>query len=352
MPRKTLNSLVELQPGPWRWGVGLEAAVAIFLTSMVWWFLGHKEYGFIASMGAFTAFYGTALHRIDRCKLLVWIGVGLLVSATMGNVFAGTPFLQYAMIFLVVVVASFLTLGFGVGPPGPIMFALVAAAAAYLSTPQALGGGGGRSLGEILMLISSGIAVAYITVAAPLLLPFVRKRTLPAQPLGELLPFSADCEVLLLTARLAVGVLVGMLLFHPLSVYRPQWVILTILAILQVGSGRHLTTVRAIQRVLGTILGLALYTLITLVPLTWFQLIVVTALLQGAAKVVIARNYGLGLFFITPLALIIYTASMGGNPVETMQGRVHDTVLGAVVAMAVFWGSELLFALKRKATQE
>ena len=350
MPRRTLVSLLELEPNPWRWSVGIHTACAIFFTSLFWWFLGRKEYGFIASMGAFSAFYGTTLHRIDRCKLLLWISAGMLAASAMGSAFAGHPVLQYAMVFLVVVISSLLTLGFSVGPPGPMMFALVAAASAYLATPRALGGPG-RSTGEILVLLASGMAVAWLTVAVPLLFPSQRKREGPPLPLKELLPFSVDREVRVQTIRLAVGVLIGMLLFQPLEVYRPQWLIITILGVLQAGSGRYLTTVRAIQRVLGTILGLGLYKAITLFSLSWLELIVVISLLQGLSKVVIVRNYGLGLFFITPLVLIIYTASLGGDPAETMHGRVHDTVIGAVIAMAVLLGSELVASVMQKSSR-
>lgn len=330
-----------LNPAPWRWGVGVQTAVAIALIATFWWVVGHREYGFIASLGAFTAFYGTTVHRVDRCKVLPWIGLGLIFSSAMGVACAGHEILTYGMIFLVVLLASLLTLSFRIGPPGPMMFALVAGVSAQLAIPAAQGGAGRDPL-VVVLLVASGVIVAYLSVIAPLLLPAVRRREIPPLPLKMLLPFSPDRETWIVTARISVAVVIAMFLIHPLAVYRPHWVIVTIIGILQLGSARQLTTVRAIQRVLGTVLGIGVFVGLAHLQPNWVGLILIVSVLQGAAEVVIGRNYGLGLLFITPLALTIFTVGSGSAPALTMQGRVTDTLIGAAIALVVFWCGELL----------
>jgi len=65
--------------------------------------------------------------------------------------------------------------------------------------------------------------------------------------------------------------------------------------------------------------------------------VVIVALLQFAIEVVVARNYGLALIFITPLALMI---SGTDDPIVLAGERIVDTLLGAFIALVVLWTGE------------
>jgi uncharacterized membrane protein YccC len=64
-------------------------------------------------------------------------------------------------------------------------------------------------------------------------------------------------------------------------------------------------------------------------------LVALLALLQFAIEVVVVRNYAMALTFITPVALMISAAAGTDTPLTLISERVVDTVLGAVIAMAV-----------------
>ena len=71
-------------------------------------------------------------------------------------------------------------------------------------------------------------------------------------------------------------------------------------------------------------------------------------LLQFATEVVVTRNYVLALIFITPLALSNSTIGHLAESVVTVEGRILDTFLGAVIAMAVFWAGEAIRILRTR----
>jgi uncharacterized membrane protein YccC len=85
--------------------------------------------------------------------------------------------------------------------------------------------------------------------------------------------------------------------------------------------------------VLGTVVGVCLFALVQLAHPTGVWLGVVLAALQFAVELVVIRNYGLALLFITPLALLI--SAQAGDVEGVVVDRVGDTLLGAVIAMVV-----------------
>lgn len=117
------------------------------------------------------------------------------------------------------------------------------------------------------------------------------------------------------------------------------WVIAFSALVLHQGGPRVARTYRALHRLLGTVVGLALFLLVvTLHPSGWW-LIGLIVLLQFTIELLVTRNYGLAVALITPLALLI---ASGGNvpqqPLPLVGERLLDTVIGVVVALVVLWG--------------
>src|SRR3954469_1928809 len=111
-------------------------------------------------------------------------------------------------------------------------------------------------------------------------------------------------------------------------------------AALQASHVRRLSVIRAAQRVLGTFLGVAVFALLVVIQSNDFWFVAIVALLQFAIEVVVGRNYGLALIFITPLALIISSAVGADVPFALAGERIVDTFLGAGIAMAVLWAGD------------
>ncbi len=92
---------------------------------------------------------------------------------------------------------------------------------------------------------------------------------------------------------------------------------------------------RGINRMLGTFGGLAVTAVILFAGLAPWQLVLVIALLQCGAELFIARNYALAQVVITPLALLSTELSHASNPATLIQDRAVETVIGALVGMAL-----------------
>ena len=98
--------------------------------------------------------------------------------------------------------------------------------------------------------------------------------------------------------------------------------------------------VRALQRVLGTLLGVLVFGLLYFLKPQGLGLVLTVMVLQFAIEVVVMRNYGLALVFITPLALTIASATQPGLEISTLNERVLDIILGSGIGLVVFLVSE------------
>lgn len=123
-----------------------------------------------------------------------------------------------------------------------------------------------------------------------------------------------------------------------LGLSRPDWAILGAVLVLQQGPDRVHGTYRGLQRLGGTLAGVALFSAIYLSPLTGLAVIVVLMVLQFAIEVSVARNYGLAVTFITPLALLMGTLTHPGAVLaDIVVDRIVETTVGVAFAFAALW---------------
>jgi len=135
--------------------------------------------------------------------------------------------------------------------------------------------------------------------------------------------------------RLVIATGIAVLVTAPLGIHRAYWVVVAVVAILQNGHRLRLTGLRAVHRVLGTLVGLGLFALVSLASPSGIWLALLLMALQFVVELVVIRNYGLALVFITPLALTI-ASQAGSAEVPVIVGeRFFDTLLGAAIAMVV-----------------
>ena len=141
-----------------------------------------------------------------------------------------------------------------------------------------------------------------------------------------------------------VAVATAGLLSLPLGIHHSYWVIMVAGAVLQASHLSRFSTIRAVHRVLGTVLGVGIFGFIRLAEPGGLWLALVLGLLQFAIEVVVARHYALALTFITPTALTISAAGGMADPLALAAERLVDTLLGAAVAMGVLWTGEWIRA--------
>ncbi|MBC6989051.1 FUSC family protein [Hymenobacter sp. BT491] len=339
---------MQLHDAPWRWKVGLEASLVMGLPVGLFTLAGHQPLGLQAALGSFTALYAAGLPRPDRARVLPFVALGLLLAAALGIACAGNTWLTGACLIGVSALACTLSLGFRLGPPGPMMFVLVAAVSNHLTAPTSLGGVALPGL-RLLGLIALGSTLAYLVIGAPLVWPSARR---PASALAPALPsFELTAEAIAIGLRVVIAVTVACLVSRPLGAYRTYWVVLSAIAVLQSSYSRRLTSIRGVHRMIGTVAGVLVFELLSLLHPAGLGIVLLLMLLQGATEVVVARNYALALLFITPMALINSTGGHAGDTLVTVQGRILDSLLGSGLALAVFWAGEGLQRLQTSLTK-
>jgi hypothetical protein len=164
--------------------------------------------------------------------------------------------------------------------------------------------------------------------AADELLGVEAEHDAPARPLlGRLSPLAP------LALRTALGCALAGAAALALGVGRPYWALVTAASLYQ--ANITLTWSRAVQRVVGNILGVLLFAAI--VPLA-HSAQVVTVLFCLAfnfgAEAFMSRNYWLGSVCVTPMALLITEFARSQEPGELITDRILDTLVGALVGFA------------------
>ena len=329
-----IRSLFVLRESPVRWPIALQAAIAIGIPTVGFALAGQAQLGLLASSGAFTALFLSSGSRRDRASVLPLIALGLVASSAIGVLASGSLLASLAAVFVVAAVSSTLILGFSIGPPGSLFFVLVTGVSTHLAAPVSLGG---ESLSGLLVIgmLALGAVIAYLVVLAPLAVPRVRVRDSELHAGRAPRRFTLTEIDRVILGRVIVGSAIAALISAPLGIHRAYWVVLTVVVILQNGHRLRLTTLRAVHRVLGTLVGVAVFALVMLVNPHGVWLALLLMALQFGVEIVVIRNYGLALVLITPLALVISSQSGTADVTATVTERVVDTVLGAVIALVV-----------------
>lgn len=334
--RSTVKSVTELHEGPWRWAVGIEAGIAIGVPVALFTYTGQQSYGLIASLGGLISLYGVSQSTLVRLRILPLIISGLLVSSLAGVLVAGNGWVSGIGIVLIAILFSILSFGTGLGPPGPVIFILVTAITSRLTSPVSIGGAG-MDGSLVVFLILMGAILAYLCIVVLSGIPYLRKSEPDPETKEISWKIRFDEETKLITMRVIIAVIIAMIITKPLGILRSYWVIVAAAAILQGGADRKLTTVRAIQRVLGTLLGVVVFYLINWLHPEGIWVVILVMVFQFGTQVVITRNYVLGLIFITPLALVNSTVGHAATAMVTVRERILDTIFGALIALVVFW---------------
>ncbi|WP_327365936.1 FUSC family protein [Streptomyces sp. NBC_01217] len=90
---------------------------------------------------------------------------------------------------------------------------------------------------------------------------------------------------------------------------------------------------RAVQRTLGTVAGLMLALGVLAARPDPVVLVLVIVLLEFLLEYVVARNYGLGVVFLTPLALLLSELATPSPAGALVQDRALSSALGIVIAL-------------------
>lgn len=136
--------------------------------------------------------------------------------------------------------------------------------------------------------------------------------------------------------RVAVAALLAGTVANLLGIGHAYWAAVSAVSVLQATSTSK-SVPRMVQRVSGTVFGVTLgLGLLSTQPAPWV-IIIMLALLQWGAEMTVLINYAFGLFFATPVALLVSTLGSPAPAGELASSRLWATLLGAAIAVSVAW---------------
>jgi uncharacterized membrane protein YccC len=159
----------------------------------------------------------------------------------------------------------------------------------------------------------------------------------PEPPLPWLVPLRAavspDSLIARHALRLGLVTAVAVALTAALGLKRGYWVTITAVIILQPYVGA--TSLRAVQRVLGTVVGGALAALLA----AWFHspvaVLVLAFVFSAVSVALLPLNYAVFSVFLTPTFVLLAEASAGDWHLAGL--RIVNTVIGGALAMLGTW---------------
>lgn len=314
------------------WGKAARAALSMGACVLIGVVLGHVAWGLMATVGGFASLYVNSESYEQRAVKLVLVSLGLAASMALGTWFAGNIWtLAFALSF-VSMSATWVAGAFSLPPPGGYFFILVCALGTGLpldpsQAPMRFG----------LALLGGGVAWV-ISMSGWL---FRRKAEKVAaknwwhDSLRMAIARTRDRTTGVIPAiiRIGIAVLAATFIAFLLGNPRPYWVPLTCASVLQ-GATVTATIQRTFQRAAGTALGVLVGGAVLWIQPSIVWVILSLMAFQWVTEILIVRNYGLAVIFITPMPLLLAETGFPGlHPTFLVQARLVDTLLGCAIGV-------------------
>lgn len=143
-----------MRPGS-RWPIALRAAASTAIVLVACWAAGDISAGLIATLGTFTARFGSGRPYLNRGIQLAVVAVALAGAVTLGSWAAPHPVYGVLAVSVVAVTAVWLCGALSVGPPGAYIFVVACAAGVGVSSAH-------RPALQVGLLVLAGGACAWV----------------------------------------------------------------------------------------------------------------------------------------------------------------------------------------------
>ncbi|MFD2763341.1 FUSC family protein [Micromonospora eburnea] len=326
--RVMLRQVLHVRPAGAAHRVALRAGISVLVPLLAVLALDHPGWSVYAVFGAFTSLYGRNHVHLSRMAMQASAGMALTLSTVLG-VLVGS--LESRAWVAVPVTAAVAALGSALAaaqdwhPPGPLF--LVFAFGAVASAP--------RALPDVpIAVVVAGLSSLFALLVGNVGSVLRRQRSRPARLAhgwtGEPVRYA-------LAVVLAGGTVTAVGIGHP------YWAMVAAVAPLTV-QGMTAQLVRAAHRVLGTLLGLLTSAVLLAPHLSPYATVLVVAGLQIVTELLVGRNYGLALLFITPMALLMGQLAAPRPAGQLLFDRGVETLIGTGIGGLIVLGEPWLRA--------
>jgi len=329
--RSTFGRMVSLGPSRVDHIPAFRIALGLAIPMVVLLLTDHVTWAMFVGFGAFTGIYSKYEPTRMRFRRQAFAGAMLTLCVTLGAALShlgeslGTTVESWMLLLvgaLVAGAAATVVLARGLKPGGAI-FPLFAVAAVGAAPPAA----------PIWVAFLVAGASASLCVVLGLLGHWAGER----HPGADVRPSTETWSRAQLGAefsRFAIAAAIAGVLGLASGLPFPYWAQIAAIAPLT-APGRTLQVERGLHRILGTTLGVVTTAFLLSFPAEPWQLVVWIVVLQFLAEMYVMRNYAFALLFITPLALLMVQLAHPQPAGPTLQARVLETAIGAVVGIAV-----------------
>jgi hypothetical protein len=320
--------------------IATRATAAMVVPLIVLVLAGRVDWAVYASFGGMTALFGRSEPYRLRARSVTAAALGMIGAIAFGLALAtvGAPTGLLAAGLVVVLVTGVLLINtMGLFPGTPLFFVFGFTVCSQVPTepdqvlPRLLVGVAGAAFAWLVTMSGALLRRAVPGKSATMFKP------LPRQPRVDLAAYRKGL-VWLSIGQMVVGSLIAGGLAMLAGVGHPYWAVVSVVAVLPPPGARH-TTSRAFHRIFGTALGVLVTALVLLPGPPVWVLILVIAIGQFGAEILIGRHYGAALLFITPLALTVAHLASPVPVTGLLLDRVVETALGVVVALVIVVGT-------------
>ncbi|SBV35466.1 conserved membrane hypothetical protein [uncultured Stenotrophomonas sp.] len=126
---RLLRDLVEMRPAPpRRWLFALRATLCMGMPILAGWLADDVPAGLMASIGGFTALYGSGRPYLSRARQLALVALAFALAVGLGLWVAPMPWLVVVTVAAFAMLSTWVANALQIGPPGAYMFMLACAA--------------------------------------------------------------------------------------------------------------------------------------------------------------------------------------------------------------------------------
>ena len=267
------------------------------------------------SLGIFTFLYYQKLPLKQLMIRLSIVGSFLTVGNFLGMLSTHAAWTAPIVVAIVGFLGRFFFRLYGIAKPGPFFIVMVTAMGA-----------------------STKIPLHRIPIMSSFLLHLVEKEPLPAsKPPKTVKERINDDPAVVIDSLLYSGFLFfAVYLSMGLQLKNPYWLVVSCASILQ-GDNLRAMAHRNVQRIFGTIIGLAIAAFLLNLPLSVFETLLIITALFVTVEYFVKRNYAIAQFFSTPMALMLSMLVRQQYLYSLIQFRFLGIVIGSLLGLFAGW---------------
>lgn len=289
---------------------------------------GNIAAGKLASVGALVILYLQSSNLVNRMVVLMVCGFGFIGSYALAALFSQWFWFSPLLLALYVFGTHYTLFRLNLNrPPGNFFFTMIACMA--IAVPQHP-----RHIAENVGYVTFGVMTA---CAIGLVYSLI---TLKKEEKTANRAVFYPNKYVNITESVIFGTVTGLSLLAAkwFQMPNPYWIPISCMAVMQGISSSHVFT-RAVQRILGTVFGLALAWCVLQLKLSVWSICICILLLQVVVEFLVVRNYTIAVVFISMLTIFLAepTISLMHNPGQLIRARLLDTFIGSCFGALGGW---------------